>query len=233
MKRPALVYRREIWLPTIWGWLVLLLAGAAAAVFVALNLFPFLALTQPVGARILVIEGWMRAEELDQAVATFRAGGYQRVLTTGGPLDWQERQGPATYAERAADYLKQRGLAPASVTAVPAPKSAQERTFLSAVMVREWAKSSGGTIDAIDVFSSGAHARRSHLLYRLAFGPNVKVGVHAARPYGYNPDAWWITTAGLREVIEQAFGLLRVECCFRPPPPGSPEERWNVPGMTG
>ena len=230
MIRPALVRRREIWLPTIWGWLALLLIGATTIVLVARNLHSFLAPNQPVGARVLVVEGWIDTQGLDQAVAAFRSKGYERVVTTGGPIERMPGLfGHATYAELAADYLKQHGLADASVMAVPAPESAQDHTFLSAVMVREWAKQSGLTFDALDVFSSGTHARRSRLLYRLAFGPNVEVGVFAARPSDYDADSWWQTSTGVRDVLDQAIGLLWVKCFFRPPPPGSHEERWAVP----
>jgi hypothetical protein len=229
MMRQVLVRRREIWLPTIWGWLALLLIGAATIVLVGRSLHSILAPNEPVGARVLVVEGWMDPEDLDQAVAVFRAGGYERLVTTGGPIErWPRHQGHATFAERAADYLKQHGLADASVTAVPTPESAQDRTFLSAVMVREWAKRSGLTFDALDVFSSGTHARRSRLLYRLAFGPNVEVGVFAARFSDYDADAWWRTSIGARDVLDQAIGLLWVKCFFWPPPPGSHEERWAV-----
>lgn len=230
MMRPTLVRRREIWLPTIWGWFALLLIGAVAIVLVGGRLHSFLAPIEPAGARVLVVEGWMNPEGLDQAVSAFRAGGYERIVTTGGPIErWPGDYGPATFAEQAADYLKRRGLVDTSVTAVTAPASAQDRTFLSAVMVREWAERSGLAFDAFDVFSSGTHARRSRLLYRLAFGPDIKVGVLAARSSDYDANTWWRTSAGARDVLDQAIGLLWVKCFFWPPPPGSHEERWAVP----
>lgn len=214
---PALLRRREMWLPTIWGWLVLLFACAATLVLAARSLHPFLAPNEPVGARFLIVEGWMDPEGLEQAIATFRAGRYERVVTTGGPLIWPERDGAFTHAERAAHYLRRRGLAGASVTAVPSPDAAKDRTFLSAVMVRKWAQQSGLGLKALDVFSSGTHARRSRLLYRLAFGPDVEVGIYAARSSDYDAGAWWRTTAGARDVLDQAIGLLWVQCFFRPP----------------
>jgi len=231
MMRPTLVRRREIWFPTIWGWFTLLVIGAVVIMQVGGRLHSFLALNEPVGARVLVVEGWMTPEGLDQAAATFHAGGYERIVTTGGPIErWPGDHGHATAAERAADYLKRRGLADTSVTVVRAPASAQDRTFLNAVMVREWAKQSELAFDALDVFSSGTHARRSRLLYRLAFGSDFKVGVWAARSSDYDPDSWWRTSIGAKDVLSQAIGLLWVKCFFWPPPPGSHEERW---GWTG
>jgi hypothetical protein len=62
------------------------------------------------------------------------------------------------------------------------------------------------TLDAMDVFSSSAHARRSRLLLQMAFGPNVRVGVLAARPSGFDPDAWWRTSSGVQSIIFQSLG---------------------------
>jgi len=60
-----LVLRREVWLPTLWGWLVLLVVLALAALIAARSLYPFLAMNEPSGGKILVIEGWMDPEGLD------------------------------------------------------------------------------------------------------------------------------------------------------------------------
>jgi hypothetical protein len=209
--------RREIWLPTLWGWLALLLAGAAALALVAANLHPYLAETKPVGGRILVVEGWMDPEGFDQAIDAFHARGYRQMVTTGGPVQtWPKRRRQNTYADVAAEYLEQHGVDATQVTAVPSPVSARARTYLSAIMVRDWARRSGMELDALDVFSWDVHARRTRLLYQLAFGPNVRVGVYAGRTSDYDIDAWWRESAGAKDVLEQAFGLLWVKCCFWP-----------------
>jgi hypothetical protein len=225
--RLALVRRRTVLLPTIRGWLVLLLIGAVMIALVARNLHSFLAQNKPVGARVLVVEGWLEPRELDQAVAAFRSGGYERIVTTGGPIhsSWGPIHGPATFADRAADYLKKR-LPGAPVIPVPAPDAALNQTYLSGVMVREWANQSGITVKRLDIFSSGVHARRSRLLYKLAFGSEVKVGVFAARSSSnYDPDAWWRTTTGARMVLDEAIRLIWVKCFFWPPSPDSDVKR--------
>jgi hypothetical protein len=219
--RLALVRRRRVWLPTALGWLLLVAAMAAATVQAGRNLHAFLAQNRPVGAPILVVEGWMDPNGLDQALAAYRSGSYARVVTTGGPIEhWPGSDGPATFAERAAAYLVRSGVPEAAVTAVPAPGTDQERTYFSAVMVRRWAGQSGIAVHALDVFSSGTHARRSRLLYQLAFGPEVQVGVYAARYPDYDPDVWWRTSLGARDVLVQAIGLIWVKCFFWPSQPG-------------
>jgi hypothetical protein len=213
---PVLARRRTVWLPTIWGWLGLLLVGAAALVVVARGLYSFLALNAPVGARVLVIEGWMDREGFDQALAAFRNGGYERAVVTGAPFErWPRSEGYASAAERGADYLRARGLLEPMVAAVPSPASRTNRTFLSAVAVRDWARRSGLELGAIDVFSQGAHARRSRLLFQEAFGPGVRVGILAARAPG--DDEWWRTVRGTREVLDQAVALAWTRLFFSPP----------------
>jgi hypothetical protein len=208
--------RRTIWLPTLWGWLALLLAGVALAVTLQHRIHGFLAANDPVGARVLVVEGWMGPEELEETVVIFRKHGYERLITTGGPIQrWPPYAGQSTYAEQAARYLKEQGLPEAVVTAVPASAASHDRTYASALTVRDWAKRSGLRLEAIDVISDGPHARRSRALYRMALGPEVKVGILATRSYDYDAAVWWRSSIGARNVIEQTIALVWVHCCFR------------------
>lgn len=229
MKRPVLLRRRWVWLPTVWGWLALLLALGACALFAARNVYGFLATSEPIGARTLIVEGWLPPEELDQAIDAFRRGGYQRMITTGGPISNEfERWGAASYAERARSYLVRNGIPEDTVIAVGAPASAQDRSFLSAVMVREFFARTGESTNALDVFSSGVHSRRSRALYRLAFGAPVRIGVFAATPRRPSPQAWWRTSAGVKEVPSEALAWLWTTLFFRPAKPGSHDEMWGV-----
>jgi len=211
-----LVRKREIWWPTGPGWIVLLALVAAMLALVLRFLYPFLAVSEPVGARIAVVEGWLDPRELDAAIAAIRKGRYEIVVTTGGPLHtWPESESEATFAHRAAAYLREHGIAP--VHAVPSPITRDYRTYKSAVLVREWARASNVDVRSIDVYSRGPHARRSRLLYREAFGGDVPIGVVAVSPEGYDASRWWRSTAGAREVLEQATGLLWALCFFSPP----------------
>ena len=230
MSWPVIFRRQEAWLPTVWGWLLFLIVGACALTLTCRQAYFFLAPNHSSGSRLLVVEGWMPPDELDQAVERFRVGGYDRIVTTGGPIQigpgWPEH---GSYAEWTRDYLVRRGIPGNSVISVPAPASAQERTFLSAVMVREWLKNSGLPVDALDLFSSGVHSRRSWTLYRLAMGPRTRIGIFAAKPAMYDPDAWWSTSVGAKTVISEALGWIWTACFFRPGAPGSHEEKWGDP----
>jgi hypothetical protein len=221
-----LLRRREVLLPTLWGWLVIvaLLAGGAWAL--ALSIGGWLAVSEPLPTRVLVVEGWLPERELDDAAAYARAQGYERVITTGGPIE--SFSAFASYAERAADHLRKRapGLA---VDAVPAPATAQDRTYASAVWLRDWAARERVALEAFDLYTLGAHARRSRMLYRLAFGDGVQVGIVAGAPRRADPRRWWTSSEAAKAVWLESASVAWTWCCFRPPPRGSHEERWAVP----
>lgn len=209
------------------GLSLLLLICIMTCILLANTLYSFLSPNEPVGGRILVVEGWLTPDELDQAEQAFKNGKYERVVTTGGPISgWPDLYPDTDYAKISADYLARHNVKRDLITVVSTPKSAQERTFLSAVMFRESAQKSGMTLDAIDIFSSGPHARRSRLLFQMALGKKVRVGVLAARPSSFDPDAWWRTSAGVEAIVFQSIGFVWVKCCFWPGPPGSQKELW-------
>ena len=226
-----LLRRRAVLLPTVWGWLVILTVGGAAVVVLGGCAGTWLAKTETsIGAdgsaaSTLVVEGWIDEPDLEQAIAVFRRGRYERVLVTGGPISsWGVVQPWTSFAERGAAYLKAHGLGGVPIDAVPAPKSAQDRTFLSAVVVREWAQRSGVAMRHFDVFTAGVHARRSQRLYEMAFGPEVAVGIIASRPSDFDAARWWQSSAGAKWVMSETVSLAWTACCFWPSAPGPDDE---------
>jgi hypothetical protein len=225
MHLPPLLRLRRLPCPTLSG--ALLIAGlAAGGAWLALRALPgFLAPDQPLGRGTLVVEGWVPREALHLAAQTFRRGGYDRLVVSGGPVDdvlWN--CGAGTYAERAAAEMRLLGIVEPSLVVAPAPETDQDRTYRSAVAVRQWFESLGQAPKAIDVFSHGPHARRSRALYRQAFGEGVEVGVRAAPSARYDLSHWWRTSEGAKDVLSEAAGYAWMLCCFHPGRRGSPEE---------
>jgi hypothetical protein len=222
-RRHLLFRRRSVWVPTLWGWAALLVVVGLVMFWCLSNLNRFLSQDHPArgadgaGAHTLVVEGWLEQDQLLQAVAWFKAGHYERVLTTGGPItDWDSAHGEKSYALRAADFLRTHGLQEVPVTALPAPTSLQERTHLSALMVRDWARRSGIALDAIDVFTGDVHARRTRITFGMALGPGVDVGVIAARATDYDDLRWWSSSAGAKATLGELLGVAWTTCCFWP-----------------
>jgi len=226
--RFSLIRRRQAWSLTLLGWLVALLVCVGALLFTARWIHPFLAISAPAGGRLLVVEGWIEPDALNEVVQLVRQGHYARVVTTGGPVPaWLAQFANSSYATLARDYLVRHGLPAAQVHAVPAPPSAQDRTYLSAVMVREWLAASARAVDRFDLVSADVHSRRSWLLYRTAFGSQVHIGIIALRPAAYDPEYWWATSAGVKAVVPEALAWLWTATFFHAPERGSHAEKWG------
>ena len=216
MKLLTFYRRRYIIVPTILGMLfILTILGLLLYVFFQ-NVATFLAVNEPVGAEYLVVEGWLGKNELSQAFKAFDKGNYQNIIVTGGPTDDEFDQQNLTYAERAAKYLQSIGLPYGKIEIVSSPYSAQNRTFLSAVLVREWFNSQNIEVRSIDVFSGSVHSRRSRNLYQLAFGDDVNIGVLASKPNRFDLNLWWQSSHAATLVLKELIGLMVIKCCFNP-----------------
>lgn len=218
--------RREITLPTWRGWLLLIALAGLLGITGCRTIQPFLAVTKPVSGGPLVVEGWLADYALRAALDEFRRGGYEELVTTGLPL---ERGAPLsehrTYAELGAAVLVAQGANTNTLRAVPAPDVRQDRTYASAMALRDKFAEEGRAVRSLNVVSVGAHARRTRLLYQLAFGPEVAVGIIAVPDREYDPDRWWASSAGVRDVVDETIGYFYARLVFRPAqtaPAGSP-----------
>lgn len=222
MRLPRLLRRRELWIPTAWGW-ALLVALAAGGSWLGLHgLYDFLAPNEPVGRGLLVVEGWVDESGLEATARLWRTGGYARLVTTGGPVEHYASLLPfATYAEQAAAILRNQGIPDRDIAVVPAHASARDRTFTSAVALREWISSSGVDAPALEIVSEGPHARRTWHLYRMAFGDGVAIGIRSVAPDLYPPTEWWKSSAGAKDVLTETIAWAWVACFFHPPSRGS------------
>ena len=218
--------RRELLLPTLKGWALILILSFLIGFLAVHRVYDFLAKDQPLpGAEILIVEGWLSESELEQAIDLFSSGGYTMVLTTGGPIEsWADLQGFSWYPDRAADYLIRGGVPAGRVHSLPASASRQNRTFLSAVAVRLWLEQQGPVLTRMNLLSAGVHARRSHRLFQLALGRNFRVGILPVTQTSFCPHAWWRSSEGAKAVLGELSSLAWTVCCFRAPERGSHQE---------
>ncbi len=228
MKSTLFFQQRVVWLPKVWLIVVMLLLVTIIIAWAFKNLALYLAVNQPKHAEYLLVEGWQSEQSLLQALSVFREGGYRLLITTGGPDNRTITPKYKSFAEESAAFLLAQSIEPDKIVIVSAPASAQNRTFLSAVMVREWFIKQELLPKSIDVFTEGVHARRTHALYQLAFGDSVEIGISASRPENYNLNRWWQTSSGAKSVITEVIGVIWVTCCFTPGEHGSHQEKWGV-----
>jgi hypothetical protein len=209
--------RKEVWTLTWLGWLVVLAIMGVSLFFLGRHIYPFLATSSPTRGEILVVEGWMPDYAVSQAIPLLNEHDYQLIVTTGIPLQKGSYLSEfSTQAEVAAATLRELGIEQGKVVSVPAPAVRTDRTFASALAVKSWLSQSNMAINSFDVVSLGPHARRTQLLFQLAVGDEITVGVIAAPPEDYDTDDWWTWSSGVRAVVGEAVAYLYARFVFTP-----------------
>jgi uncharacterized SAM-binding protein YcdF (DUF218 family) len=210
--------RQYRWGLSRWAKFSLLIVILALIVITFLSIYPFLAITQRVNADVLVVEGWVHRYTSRASVEEFKSGSYRRAFTTGGPVagnggyinDFQ------TSASVGADLLKEAGLAAELVQMVPSHVIGRDRTYSSAMALREWFRKHDLKVRSLNIVTEGAHARRTRLLFEKALGPDVRVGVIAIRSPDYDAKHWWYYSEGVEEVVEEGIGYIYAKFFFWP-----------------
>ncbi len=229
MAKLRLFKQYTIWLPSLWGCLLILFLLSFTGFFAFKHLGFFLAYQHPVESDILVIDGWLTEEGLHTAAEHIKQNDYSLLITSGGPIT-QKLVNPLhdNYAEQATFVLTQYDISSDKIVTVPTPASAQNRTYLSAVSVRDWLANSKRDYKSITLFTGGVHSRRSHMLYKMAFDDDKKIGVILAAPNGYELNQWWTSSRGVKAVLGETISLIWTACCFYPGEKGSHQEKWGV-----
>jgi len=213
--------RKERWGLSWRGRLIVVLLSFSIAVFLLFNAERFLAETQRVNSNILVVEGWIHEYAIRAAAEEFKKGSYERVFTTGGPVvgigryvnDYQ------TSASVGADLLKNAGVAPEFVQMVPSRVMDRDRTYGSAVALREWFREHDmAEGKSFNVLTEDVHARRTRLLFQEAFGEGVKVGIIAVPSPDYDAKHWWRYSEGVKDVFMEGLAYLYAKFLFWPGP---------------
>jgi hypothetical protein len=209
----GLLRRRNCLLPTGRGWLLLLFAGLFLTIGAVRKVHSFLAITDPVAGGALVVEGWVPDYALGEVIAEFQRHHYTKLYVVGVPL---EKGAPLseykTYAELGAATLLKLGMDRDSVQAVPTPAVRQDRTYASALVLKQWLQEHNAMPAEFNLISVGAHARRSRLLFEKALGRETRVGIIALENRDYDPAHWWKSSQGVRTVTDEliAYGYARL-----------------------
>ena len=204
-----LMRRREIWAITREGWVIAMMGLIISMMLIVNNIHPFLAVSSPVKADILVLEGWLPDYAIESAIAEFKKGKYRQLITTGIPLSKGYYLAEyKNYAELTAATCIALGFDRDKIVAVPATNVLKYRTAASAIALRDWLATSALKVDAINLYSLGTHARRSWLIFKEVLHPEIQVGIIAAETQDYNPQEWWKSSEGFRTVTGEMIAYL-------------------------
>jgi hypothetical protein len=194
------------------GLLVILLCLLPLGLLLLTNIHSFLAITASIDkADALVIDGWLPDYAIEQAVIEFHRGAYKRLITVGPPLTHGRYLFEyKSYAELAAATVIALGVPPEAVITLPVHQVGQDRTLTAFRSFYDWLSTEAPEIKSANLCTLGPHARRSWLLLKQALSPQIKVGVIAIQPQGYDPHRWWKYSAGARSVITEAIGYIYI-----------------------
>jgi hypothetical protein len=211
----GLLVRRERWCLTWPGRFLVLMLTLGAAFVVGRNLRVFLAVDHPTNSDVLVVEGWMSPAPMAQAAKMINEGHYRIVITSGCQAsdEWGTSTNE-TYAQLGAMRLARDGVATNLLQAVPAFVERKDRTYHSALAVKEWLETNHVSVTSIDLVTLGPHARRSRLLYEKAFGGAVAIGVIPMYDPKYDPARWWTSSEGVRDVLAEGIAYLYARFFF-------------------
>lgn len=193
-----------MWVPTIWGWILVAVATVAMLAGYMRNIDSFLSVSEPVQAKILAVEEWIPPYAIESAASEFKDHGYTLLVVLGNDRRW------------VVPILKEAGVDERLIVKIPVPPVVKDRTFAFGVALKNWLLASGMPGKAVNVYTVGVHARRSRLLCREALGPGFKVGViSCADPY-YDPRKWWESSDGFKTVINETIAYIYTEVVFLP-----------------
>jgi uncharacterized SAM-binding protein YcdF (DUF218 family) len=106
----------------------------------------------------------------------------------------------------AANELVRSGFPKEKIIVAASDNVASHRTFESAVAVWRALDGAGLKPAAIDVFTLGAHARRSQLVFAKAGPTFAKVGVIGWLPLDDKSKVWWESSERAKMFLSETFG---------------------------
>ena len=177
--------------------------------YTIVHIHSYLAVSNPVTTKVLIIEGWIPDVSLEKTVPLIEQGQYDVILTSGGPLvRGSYLSGYSTYADLTAATLKKMGINNARIFSVPSGHTDLDRTLASALAIKSWLSEQEMLLNSVDVFTLGVHARRTQLLFQKTLGSSIKVGVISSPHPDYDPAVWWESSAGIKTVLSELIALL-------------------------
>jgi len=199
---------------TLTGWILIMFLFSVLFFIWMVTIHGFLAVNRPVKTHILVIEGYVPDSVLDSIAGLKQDASL--LICAGLPLEKGILcPGYSNFAYYNADVLMAKGADSLRVVSAPAEKTHTDRTYTTALAVKEKLKTMGYASGKINIVCVGTHARRSRLLYRKAFKSEWEVGVISVPDTLYR-GSWWRSSEGARAVVYEMFAYLYCAIFFHP-----------------
>jgi len=212
-----LIKRKECWTLTWVGWISLIVFLGLIQLLFLFNIHPFLSPTKPVKADILIADSCLSDYGLKILSNEFRLKNYKLIICTGVPISLGSYSTEyKSGAELFAATLKEIGVNGEVIISVTSNPAKKDRTFASAVAVKNWLDQNNIRPKGINVFSAGPHSRRSWILYKKAFDKQIPIGIIASENPDYDSKRWWRTSIGVRTVLFETIAYIYAKLFFHP-----------------
>jgi uncharacterized SAM-binding protein YcdF (DUF218 family) len=198
------------WGLTLKGWVLILLTILIALSASLLKLESFLAYSTPIDAELLVVEGWVSDDAVKGAMAEFKSRpSYKLLVTTGIRLGRGEYLSEyKSFAELSAATFITLGFDRDKLQAIPSSYVKKDRTLTSAQNLKKWLDRTNFKIRGINVYTADVHSRRSLLLFKKVFEPQISVGAIAHPPVDYDAQLWWNSSQGFKSVLSETIAYI-------------------------
>jgi len=209
--RMKLVRKTEVWRPTRWGFLLILMLLTILGLGLSRGLYPFLAQHRPLPqADLVIIEGWMPDAELIRMFEGLEPGAL--LVTTGGPIKMGgSLLDDKTYADMSATRLRKLGVPAESIVSAPAPDVDTDRTYASAQAVYRVLEERDLVGLSANLYSLGPHSRRSFFLYKKVFGAEAPLGVVSLESEEFDLRRWWRSSYAFKSLLTELTSWFYVQ----------------------
>ena len=213
-----LIERKECWRVTWIGWICILAFWGLVLLMFLFTIRPFLMPTKMIDADILIADKDLTYyHDLKKLSDEFRSKNYSMILCTGGLLEIGSNLAEyKTRAELSAAILKKLGINEKVIVPIIPKPVERDRTFASALAVKNWLTQNNIQPRGINVFSFGSHSRRSWMLFKEAMGEEIPVGIIACENREYDPKRWWKTSSGVRTVLDETIAYIYAKLVLDP-----------------
>jgi hypothetical protein len=168
----------------------------------------YLSSSRRVSADVLVVEGWISTEGIKACAREFKSGSYRYVIATGGLTGeaWNSRRW--NYAVEAEELLLRQGIPRDQVILAASRETGRQRTHEMAAATSQAMRAHNIQPMGINVFTRGAHARRSQLVFRKELGALAEIGVISWSPDNRASEAWWQSSERSEDMIKETVGYI-------------------------
>lgn len=202
--------------PTIWGWALLLIFLILVFYVLLKSSYPFLARQVNPTSEVLVVEGWIPESGIKNAIEFYEANAYKYMIITGVPISqWTYASPFSNMADASAGTMRQFFFKD-SIYKVSIPNAViRDRTYSTAIALKMAFKEWQIPSSSFDIFTMGAHSRRTHLMFSKAF-PNAKIGIIADTDDSFDDKDWYKSSKGFRVVFSELVSYIYSRLFFFP-----------------